>query len=447
MPAIQYGLSSYERAEGDLPGLPVVNMYVEETASEGVVLQSRRGMADRLADMGTGPIMTLYKRDGVVGGRLLGISDGELFDEVTAKGGVPGGGPASIAGNETGVMACAGAGLYTYDGVTFGQVTLPDNFNAIKVAEGASRFVVIRENSGRFYFTPPLNRTFDNIDFSTAESESDQLLDALFMDDILILFGRETVEFWPNTTDNNLPFQALEGRVFERGIKATGCATQLGGSFAWVTDVNTVCIDTENNIVSNPGIHERIAASTLVRLFNFFIDGAEFLALRLDDETQVYNTRTGTWSRFESVEAGNWLANCHAGGVFGSENGHTLEFGDEYTEMGDALERRFRAGFPLNGGAVNISNVRLRVNPGQTSFLEGEYANPIVEMRLSPNVGQTWGLWKQTNLGVQGEYRKRIEWRALGVASAPGFVAEFRVSDPVPFRVSGVFVNEPYGGR
>jgi hypothetical protein len=147
------------------------------------------------------------------------------------------------------------------------------------------------------------------------------------------------------------------------------------------------------------------------------------------------------------VEAGNWLANCHAGGVFGSENGHTLEFGDEYTEMGDALERRFRAGFPLNGGAVNISNVRLRVNPGQTSFLEGEYANPIVEMRLSPNVGQTWGLWKQTNLGVQGEYRKRIEWRALGVASAPGFVAEFRVSDPVPFRVSGVFVNEPYGGR
>ena len=59
MPAIQYGLSSYERAEGDLPGLPVVNMYVEETASEGVVLQSRRGMADRGADLGTGPIMTL----------------------------------------------------------------------------------------------------------------------------------------------------------------------------------------------------------------------------------------------------------------------------------------------------------------------------------------------------------------------------------------------------
>lgn len=447
MPALQYGLSSYERAEGDLPGLPVINMYVEETASEGVTLQSRNGLVDRAADMGTGPIMTLFKRDGVVGGRLLGISDGELFDEVTARGGVPGGGPASIAGNETGVMACAGAGLYTYDGMTFGQVTLPDNFNAVKVAEGASRFVVIREGTAQVYFSPPLNRTFDALDFFTAEAESDQLLDALFMDDILILFGRETVEFWPNTTDNNLPFQALEGRVFERGIKATGCATQLGGSFAWVTDINTVCIDSETNIVSNPGIHERIAASTLVRLFNFFIDGAEFLALRLDDETQVYNTRTGTWSRFESVEEGNWLANCHAGGIFGSQSGKTLALGDDFLELGDALERRFRGGFPLNGGAVPVTNVRLRVNPGQTTFLEGDYADPIVEMRISRDAAQTFGLWKQTTLGVQGNYRKRVEWRGLGIASQPGFVAEFRVSDPVPFRVSGVFVNEPYGGR
>jgi len=41
MPAAQFGLSSYERAEGDLPALPVINMYAEETASEGVVLQSR----------------------------------------------------------------------------------------------------------------------------------------------------------------------------------------------------------------------------------------------------------------------------------------------------------------------------------------------------------------------------------------------------------------------
>jgi hypothetical protein len=447
MPALSYGQSSYERAEGDLPGLPVINMYAEETASEGVVLQSRRGLVDRDADMGAGPVRALFKRDGVVSGSLFGVSGSALYQGTTSRGTVTGSGPVSIAGNETGIMVCAGDDLHTYDGTTFAKVTLPDDFDAIKVVEGASRFVIIRANSGRFYFTPPLQRTVDALDFATAESEADQLLDALFLDDILILFGRETVEFWPNTTDNNLPFQALEGRVIERGIRATGCATPLGAVFAWITDQNTVCVQDENNIISNPGLQERLAASTTASLFNFFIDGAEFLALRMDDETQVYNLRTGAWSEFASDGQANWLATCHAAGVFGAADGKTLAFGSDYQELGGVLERRFRAGLPINGGGIDIYNLRLRVNPGQTGFLTGDYADPVIEMRLSRDAGQTWGLWKGTQLGAQGQYRKRIEWRGLGQASAPGFMPEFRLTDPVPLRVSGVFVNEPFGGR
>lgn len=447
MPALQFGLSSYERAEGDLPGLPVVNMYAEQTASEDIVLQSRRGLVDRSASMGAGPVRALFKRDGVVTGSLFGVSGTALYQGTTSRGTVTGTGPVSIAGNETGIMVCAGDDLHTYDGTTFATVTLPDDFDAIKVVEGAARFIIIRGGSGKFYFTPPLQRTVDALDFATAESEADELLDALFIDDILILFGKETVEFWPNTNDNNLPFQALEGRVLERGIRATGCATPVGPTFAWVTDQNTVCIQDENNIVSNAGIQERLAASTNVSLFTFFIDGTEFLALRMDDETQVYNFRGGTWSEFASHDETNWLATCHADGVFGALDGKTLEFGPDYQEMGGVMERRFRAGFPINGGGIDIANLRLRVNPGHTDFLSGQYADPLIERRVSRDAGQTWGLWKSTPLGVQGNYRKRIEWRAQGQASAPGFLAEFRLTDPVPLRVSGVFINEPFGGR
>jgi hypothetical protein len=277
MPELAFGLSSYERAEGDLPGLPVENMYAEESASEGVILQSRPGLSDRSADMGAGPITALFKRDGVISGALLGVSGGSLYETTTSKGTVTGTGPVSIAGNETGVLVCAGASLHSYDGTTFATVTFPDTANVIKVIEGASRFVAIRADSGKFYFTPALAQTFDGLDFATAESEADELLDALFIDDILILFGRETVEFWPNTTDNNLPFQALEGRVMERGIWATGCATPLGNSFAWVTDIGTVCLQDENNVISNQGIEERINASSSVSLWRFYIDGTEFL--------------------------------------------------------------------------------------------------------------------------------------------------------------------------
>lgn len=446
MPALDFGRSSYERGEGDLPGLPVVNMYVERSDSEGLILQSRPPLVDRAADMGTGPIRALFKRDGVVGGRLLGVSGNSFFDVSSEVGVINGDGPVSIDGNEIAAMVCAGSDLFSYDGMTFAQVPLPDSFQALKVIEGAARFIVVRKGSGKFYFTPPLERTVAALDFATAESAADQLLDALFLDDILILFGKETVEFWPNTGDNNLPFQPLEGQVIERGIRATGCATEFNGTFAWVTDQNTVCVQNENNIISNPGLNERIADSTECSLFRFFIDGAEFLALRLDDETQCYNARTGAWSKFVS-ELGQWNARCHAQGVFGADDGKTLAFGEGYEELGNSMERRFVAGYPINGGGLDVSNIRLRVNPGQTTFLTGQYADPVIEMRLSRDVGQTWGPFKQTSLGRQGEYSKRIEWRALGLASYPGLLAEFRLTDPVALRVSGVFINEEFGGR
>ena len=134
--------------------------------------------------------------------------------------------------------------------------------------------------------------------------------------------------------------------------------------------------------------------------------------------------------------------------MFGSAyDGKTLAWSDGYEELGGVLERRFRAGLPINGGGIEIANVRLRTNPGQTPFLSGDYAPGTVEMRVSRDAGQTFGNWRGVSLGGQGNYRTRVEWRAVGLASYPGFLAEFRVTDPVPFRLSGVFANEPTGGR
>jgi hypothetical protein len=448
MPALQYGQSSYERGEGNIPALPVVNLYVEQTGSEGPVMQSRPGLADRSTDMGAGPIKALFKRDGVVSGNLLGVSAGKLYDVSTEKGTIAGTGPVSIAGNETGVLVTAGTTLYKYDGTTFGTVTFPDSANVIKVLSGAGRFIAIRGGTQQYYFTPSLAQTFDGADFISAESGADDLLDALFIDDQLVLFGAETVEFHPNTGSSTVPFAPLQGRVYERGIKATGCATALGSSFAWITDQNQVCIQDENNIVSNAGLEERIADSTTVSAFNFFIDGAEFLCIRMDDETQVYNLRTGTWSEFASYGQDNWIPQCHADGVFGSSiDGKTLAWGVDKLDLGGVLERRFRAGQPINGGGIVINRLGLRTNPGNTPYLTGDYTDPVVEVRISRDAGRTWGLWRPAGLGAQGAYRDTVEWRALGMASQPAFLCEFRFTDPAPFRVSGVFVNEPFGGR
>lgn len=449
MPSLAFGLSSYERLEGNMPGLPVENMYVEEAPSEekGLVLQSRPALVDRALDMGSQAVNALYQVDGVLSGNLFGIAGDSLYSETTLLGTLGSSGVASLAGYENLLFANAGAGVYSWNGTTFASVAFPDGADVLRLLVGASRLIAIRRDTETYYWSDPLSGTIDGLSFASAESNPDRLRDMLFLDDTLILFGAGTVEFHANTNDADLPFAPIEGRVFERGIKATGCACQFGASFAWVTDRNQVCVGGPDTIVSNAGLEAQIAASGECRLFSFFIGGEEFLALRLEGETQVFGARSGRWSKFTTA-GGNWAAQCFANGVFGSANdGKTLAFSEGKLELGGTLERLFRAGLVLNGGGVMMDNLSLRANPGQTTYTVGTYAAPSVEMRLSRDGGQTWGAWKRKSLGAQGAYRKKVQWRGLGMASAPGFLAEFRCTDPVPFRVSDVLANEPLGGR
>lgn len=450
MPSIQFGLSSYERAEGDLPGLPVVNMYAEAAPTEerGVMLQSRPGLVDRSANMGSGPVRQLFLRDLVLSSALYGVSGGSLYERSNRLGGVSGSGFVSMAGNEIGLMTTAEGPLYFYDGSSLAQVAFPDGADVAHVSVGGSRYWLVRKDTGKIYWTDALESNVDALDFATAESLPDRALQTLWVDGGLIIFGSESVEFWQQTGNADLPITPLINMVLEKGLKATGCACTYGPTFAFVTSDNQVVLQNETNIISNPGLEERIEATGECSLWTFMLGGIEFLALRLDGETQVWNQRAGTWSEFASYGVDNWLPQCYAAGVFGSAlDGRTLVWGDGYSDFDGVLERRWRGGFPINSGGASIDNVQVRSNVGQTPFLTGTYENPQIEMRISRDAGQTWSAWRSTSLGAQGSYRELVQWRSCGMASRPGFLAEFRVTDPVPVRVSDVLINEGYGGR
>lgn len=453
MPRVQFGLSSYERGRGGLPALPVINMFADEAPTEelGICLQSRPGLDDRGATLGSGPVQGLFRHDGVLDGQLFGVSDGTFYSAGVSFGALPGDGPVSWGGFSDKLFLTAGERLYQFNGTLLWKVPFPDNANTTAVVTGASRAIAIREDTQTFYWSNSLTSDIGGLNFATAESSPDKLRDLLFIDDTVILFGARTIEFWPNTGDNDLPFQPLEGRVIERGVRNTGACCHIGGSFAWVTHEHQVCVSSEDNVISNTGLQARIEASTECRLFRFVLEGNEFLALRLDNETQIYSRRSGLWSEFQTYGQDNWIAQCWADGVFGSAiNGKTLEWGADFTDegaTGGQLERRFRAGFPINTGGVVLGNVGIRTSPGQTPYLTGAYADPQVEMRLSRDGAVTWGTPKMRDLGEQGKYRENVQWRSCGMASRPGFIAEYRCTDPVDFRISDVYVNEGYGGR
>lgn len=447
MPRLQFGISAFERERGNLPGLPVVNMFAEQAPTEegGVILQSRPGL-EVFFTTGDEPITAAFVGDSVLGSSGFFVSGVDLYSGSDFCGTMDGDGPFSICGYQALIFVAGGGQLWGFNGVTLAAIAFPDSANVLKVVMGASRAICIRADTEKFYWSDPLSDTIDALSFATAESQPDRLRDMLFIDDVLILFGAETVEFWPNTGDADLPFQPLEGRVFERGIKGTGCAVQYNSSFAWVTNTNNICLSDPENIISPPWLQAKIESSTDVSLWTFFLEGTEYLALRLDAETWVFSSGSTMWSEMQSYGETNWLAGCYAGGLFGSAvNGDVYRWTSGHADFGGVMERRFRAGVPLNSGCVTVDNLILRANPGNTPYLTGDYIEPVVEMRTSRDVGTTFGNWRSRSLGEQGDYRKKLQWTGCGMFGQPGFVAEFRVTDPIDLRVSDVLINEPYG--
>lgn len=444
MPRMQVGATASERARGGLPQLPVVNMFFEKSATEetGFSLQSRPGHSV-IASLGDAA-QEGFQKDGVLGGDRFWIVDGTLYRGETVIGSVDGDGPFSMDGYSDKLFISGGASLWGYDGTALTTVAVPDDAAISRLVVGSSRLVVLKAETEEYLFSDPLTSTIDALSLITAESQPDRLRDVLFIDDTLVLFGSDTVEFHINTTDADAPFAPLEGRVFEKGIKQSGACVAVGPTFAWVTNDNQICLGDPETVISDEGLEEKIAASSLTRLWTFYIDATEFLALRLDNATYVMPLRSRTWSRFKSYGSDNWKALCYAGGQFGLSDGSIAAFSG-HLDTGTVLERWFRAGFPLNSGSVPINNVILRTNPGQTPYLTGDYAEPFVSMRTSRDGGFTWGEWKAVSLGSQGQYRRKVQWVGCGMASSVGFLAEFRVTAPVDWRVSDVLVNEQIG--
>lgn len=445
MPRLQYSVSEFNRDRGNLPELPVVNMFVEQAPTEeNLVLQSRPGLTNSGTTLGAGPVKALFKIDGVLNGELFAVSAGTLYKNSTSVGAIAGSGYTRIDGFENRLFINAGTTLYQYDGTTLSTVTVPDSSNVTTICVGSSRLILIKADTGRFYWSNVLDPTVDALSFATAENSPDKLKDCLFIGDTLHLFGTETIEFWPASSANpNLPWQPLVGRTYSVGIRATGCAAKFATTFAWITNNNQVCVGDPQNIISDSGLDEKIAASTTASLWTFYLDGIEFLAVTLDTETWVFSKKSSQWSTFKSDGQTNWIPRCYEDGKFGSGiDGRLVQWGTNHEDFSGTLERRFRAGLPITAGTVPLYNVLLKTNPGRTPYSSGSYTNPNVELRYSKDGGETWSAWKTRAMGTTGSFREDIRWTSLGFFGHPGILLEIRVTSPVPFRVSDLLAND-----
>lgn len=454
MPTIPFGRGAYRRDNGDLPEFRLVNMFAESApaADSGVTLLSRYGLSESYS-VGDGPIQGIFTQQGVFDGDVFTVSGGELYRGETLLGTIDGDGPVSFAASATELVVTAGTTAYSYDGTDLEPVDFPDDAGVTAVAFMAGLFIYLRADTHRYYWSAVLDgRTIDALDFASAESAPDELRDVKAIGDNLFLLGSETVEVWALTGALDLPFSRIQQRSYRKGVISSGCAVELDNALHWIGNDGIAYRGADvPQRLSDHGIEERIAASATVCCFGFSYQGHKFFCVRLDTGTFALDVATGQWCEFATYGRDNWRARSaphpDQAALFGDdETGALWEFAG-FQDGAAPLERLFTAAFPIKGGATTVDRLNVENNPGRTDLLAGQGSDPEIEMRSSIDQGATWSDWEADDLGRQGDYRQRPEWRALGFFDSPGAMFEFRVTDPVPLRISDVLVNEAGGGR
>jgi hypothetical protein len=447
---VPYGIQTYRR--GDLPRIRLTNLYVEQTPASRaqIALMARPGL-EAYTELGFGPIRGMFATPGAVGDGLFTVSGPTLYNDNTALGTIPGSLRVSMASSAAQLLIANDTDLNLSDGATVAPVVFPDGAGVSSVAFINGYFLAARTGTQRFYWSTILDGSlWDGLDYASAERSPDNLVAIWVVSDQIWMFGEVTTEIWVPTGDGDVPFQRIEGRLYDQGCLARDTVAKMDNSIFWVGhDFKVYRGDSTPFRVSDFGIEQAIQESDIedLRAWSFPWIGSLFYVLTTSSGTFAFNAATGQWSDFASFGLDSWRAHV---GVFREQeviggdavNGQLWKLSTTKLLDGeDPIERRWTVLLP---NATPLDNIFVDASSGETPDVD---ADPIAELRLSRDGGNTFDDWRQASVGKMGQYRARCAWRRLGAVDGDGLVMDFRLTDPTVWRVSSIRMNEALGGR
>jgi hypothetical protein len=456
MPDLAMSSGVRRREQGSLRPSVLFNMFLEkdEEAPDGFARQSRQGLTENTS-IGNGPVNGLFSKPGVSSDALFAVSGSSLYRNGALLMPIVGAGAPSWAASASEVAVTRGTIAYSYNGAGTAAIVTPGGWDVTAIAFLGGYTFFARAGTHRIYWSTSGDaRTIDALDFVSAESEPDELLDLYVVNDSLWALGRQSVEMFQLTGDLDAVIARVEGILLKKGITATGAAAEADNTLFWWGHDHFVYRAAQGapQAVSEEWLAAIMERSALRGMFAFSHEGKIVVCVRTDEGSFGLDVATGKWVELGSYGRTGWRvanATVSAGTLLMGDdtNGTIWEFDPDNWDDGDYLERRFSASFNLPGGTIVVSRLGLVGNPGDTPLLSGQGSDPVVEIRSSRDNGNRWGDWRSAKMGAQGRYRQRIEKRRWGLFDSQGGLFEFRVTDPVPFRASRVFANEPSGGR
>jgi len=459
MPRVGIGSSPYKRTSAQMPESRVENYYWEQSATSesGEIWIPRPGL--NMFRVGAGALRGIYRAPGCLNGDIVAVIGTSAFrinslGVATSIGTVAGTGRVVIAGNLAGVMIADGTLLQYSTGGALSTVTLPFS-NPIWVGHVAGYWLCVAGGTQKRFWTPDTTpTTWDALDFDSASSATDRLLASAVIGSRIWDFGERSIEFRYASGDSEAPFAVEVGRAYERGCLSRDTIVALDNTAFWVGEDRIVYRGGDVPMaLSDSYISERIAkvATSDVYAWGFPWQGHVFYCLTIGDEgTFVYDVTTQRWAQWSSYDADRWLPGLGCLGfndepiVGDTDTGTLYTLSQEvFTDDGQPIIGLLTFGAPITGFRLMVNMLRIEMVTGYATET-GQGSNPIVNVRFSRDGGEVWGPWRSDSLGLAGNYGKRVKFNRCGQFKGPGMIGEMRVSDPVPRRVSGMYINEAF---
>lgn len=370
-----------------------------------------------------------------------------------------------VAGTYSGIPTPVGT-FATISDVNFPGVTALLAPTSITFLDG--RFIVNTPQTRQFFVSASQDATNwgayppEFVMYGTKESASDLLIAVDSYNDLIYLWGTQTMEFWQDVGAPTLPYSRISGATQTVGLLAInsravihsqgkdvmlflgvteqGAAQVFGLNGFSPTPVSTPDIDQIINTISKTNPISDATALT------YSINGHDFYQLTFPSAQRslLLDMTTSIWQETQTGMGAVARHNGSLGISFGTRalvsdyaTGNIYQLSDTaYTDNGTLIKRQVATRhLRSNGNEFTIDEVFLDMDTGD-ALQVGQGSAPQIVMQKSKDGGRTFGYERWKPLGTVGQYlAPRVIWRRNG--RSRDFVFMFTMTDPVPFIVAG----------
>lgn len=312
----------------------------------------------------------------------------------------------------------------------------------------------------RFGFSTTLQfNTTTTLSYYTAENAPDGIVAGVVLGDIYYVFGTQTIEPWVQTGDNDDPFRPIVGQVIDRGALCRDGIVKLDNTLYFIGDDRAVYrLNGLTPQIINPKDpwitrYLQTVDSADIVCSTEEVEAHKFLKIWTPSKCLAYDVATDTWHIRKTYGSDTWEWVFHIAdrGKFYAANEDTtlVELSRSYrsdrqadaSTFGTHIVREFTAHLPVKQGKPPIGQVRVEGTKG-IGLSTGQGSNPMLQMAISRDKGNTFEAWRDRSLGLIGNYSARTSWETNGRAGPEQTVFWFRWSDPVGFLPSRVAIGE-----